>query len=345
MTAKAKTVCVTGASGFIASRVVEELLARGYHVHGTVRSTKDLSKYSYLTDLPGAGKRLKLFAADLLSDGSFDAAIKGCQVVFHMASPYTLSPEDPRKDLVDPAVNGTINVLKTAKKLGVKRVVLTSSMAAISDEPVEGKIFTEDDWNDKSSLTRNAYYYSKAEAERAAWRFVESEKPGFDLVVINPYMVIGPSLSPGLNASNAIFRDLLKGSYPVIMNLNWGFVDVRDAAKAHVLAMEQQNAAGRYLCSGDSLTMKQIVELLREAGYGENYKLPRVDMTNAFGDKLMWLMSYTQGKGVGSYIRTNIGKTMRYDNKKIKRDLGLRFHPARRTILETVGDLENAGHL
>ena len=207
--------------------------------------------------------------------------VAGCDVVIHTASPYVINVKDPQRDLVDPAVKGTLNVLRAAKAAGVRRVVLTSSMAAISDEPVEGKVFTEEDWNERSSLVRNPYYFSKTAAERAAWRFVEDETPGFGLVVINPYMILGPSLGPELNTSNAILRDILTGVYPGLMSLTWGFVDVRDAATAHVLAMENDRATGRYICAGESLSMKEIVALLRDAGYGDGYKLPRLDLTGA----------------------------------------------------------------
>lgn len=163
-----------------------------------------------------------------------------CRSVIHTASPYVIDVEDPQRDLVDPAVNGTLSVLRSAAKAGVERVVLTSSMAAISDEPRDDQVFTEADWNEQSSLKRNPYYFSKAEAERAAWAFVEEEAPSFDLVVINPYMVLGPSLGPSLNTTNQLFRDVLTGVYPGIMSLSWGFVDVRDVARAHVLAMEER---------------------------------------------------------------------------------------------------------
>ena len=340
-----KPVCVTGGSGFIASHIVGELLERGYSVRGTVRSLRQPGKYSFLTQLPGAADRLQLVEADLLTPGSYDAAVTGCDVVMHTASPYFIDVKDPQRDLVDPAVNGTLNVLASAKKAGVRRVILTSSMSAISDEPIEGKVFTEADWNDQSTLTRNPYYYSKTVAERAAWTFMKEQSPPFDLVVINPFMVLGPSLGPELNTTNAIFRDILSGVYPGVMNLTWGLVDVRDVAKAHVLAMETEQAHGRYLTAGDALNMQQIVAILREAGYDKGYKLPRLDLTSRFGDVLGRLLSYTQKAGTGSYLRTHLGKVMRYDTSKVRRDLGLTFRPARDSVLATVESLVQWGHL
>ena len=338
-------VCVTGASGFIAAHVVRDLLERGYAVRGTVRSLAKPERYGYLTSLPGAAERLHLVEAELLTEGAYDEAVAGCEVVMHTASPYAIDVEDPQRDLVDPAVQGTMSVLRSAKAAGVKRVVLTSSMAAISDEPDPDKVFTEADWNERSSLKRNPYYFSKAEAERAAWRFVEEERPPFDLVVINPYMVLGPSLGPALNTTNQIFRDLLTGVYPGILSLGWGLVDVRDVARAHVLAMENDDASGRYLCAGEELSMKAVVEILREAGYAEGFKLPRLDMACSIGDFAARLASYAQPKGTGTYLRTHLGKRMRYDNGKIRRELGLEFTPAKASVLATVEDLFAHGHL
>lgn len=241
-----KPVCVTGASGFIAAHIVRELLAKGYSVRGTVRNSP--GNYPYLLGLPGASDRLELVEAELLSDGAYDRAVEGCDYVMHTASPYEINVKNPQTDLVDPAVNGTETVLESCLKSGgVKRVILTSSIAAITDEPESMKVFTEKDWNTMSSLDRNPYQYSKTLAERAAWDFIMRKRPRFDLVSINPTMVAGPSLGPSLNTTNRMIRDIMKGVFPGIMDINWGFVDVRDVAKAHILAMENDTASGRYL--------------------------------------------------------------------------------------------------
>lgn len=343
--ATAAPVCVTGAAGYIASHLIAQLLARGYRVRGTVRSLKKEKDLAHLRALPGAAERLELVEADLMKAGSFDGAVAGCAYVMHTASPYVLNAKDPQKDLVDPAVNGTITVLESAKKSGsVKRVILTSSMAAITDEPDSDKVLTEADWNDKSTLDRNAYYYSKTLAERAGWAFVEREKPGFDLIVINPFLVVGPSLSMAVNASPQIFVDMLGGVYPGILNLTWGFVDVRDVAKAHILAMETPAAQGRYLCANATLSMREVVTMLVESGYNDR-KLPSLGMDCTLGDYVIRFSSYLQPKGVGSYLRTHIGRVPRFDHGKIVRELGLAFTPLRDSVLDTVADLERWGHL
>jgi dihydroflavonol-4-reductase len=340
-----RPICVTGASGFVAAHIIRELLERGYRVRGTVRGRPMPGKYDFLTTLPGASDQLELVTAELLREGSYDAAMAGCGGVIHTASPYVIDVRDPQRDLVDPAVKGTLNVLRSARSAGVRRVVLTSSMAAITDEPIQGKLLTEDDWNDRSSLDRNPYYFSKTLAERSAWGFVEAEAPGFDLVAINPFMVLGPALGPELNATNAIFRDILMGTYPGILNLSWGLVDVRDVATAHVLAMESDRARGRYICAGEVLSMRDIVVLLEQAGYRDRYALPRRDLTGPIGDFAVKLLSYTRPRGTGSYIRTHLGRTVRYDNRKIRDELGVQFRPARESVIATVEDLVGWGHL
>jgi dihydroflavonol-4-reductase len=252
--------------------------------------------------------------------------------------------EDPQTQLVDPAVKGTTNVLESCDKTGsIQRVVFTSSMAAISDETRTDVVFSERDWNEKSSLTRNPYYYSKMLAERAAWQFME-ENPRFDLVAINPSVVIGSSLCPSLNTSNRIIRDLMAGQYPAIMNLSWVFVDVRDVAKAHALAMTRQEASGRYLCANSTLSMRKIVQLLKRNGYSD-FAFPRIELTSKLADAFVRAASYTYPRGTGSYLRTHIGKAMRFDNQKIQGELGIEFIPVEQSVLDTVEDLLRWGHL
>ncbi|MEI8144401.1 MAG: NAD-dependent epimerase/dehydratase family protein [Alphaproteobacteria bacterium] len=338
-------VLVTGATGFIASHTIADLLAHGYHVRGTVRSFAKAADHAALKALPGASERLELLEAQLLDPHGFDKAAEGCDAVLHMASPYVMDVTDPQKDLVDPAVQGTVNLLKSAAQApSVKRVVVTSSMAAITDEPEADHLLTEADWNTKSSLTRNAYYYSKTMAERAAWSFMDEAKPAFDLVVINPFLVIGPSLTKALNTSNKVFADIVKGQYPAILALTWGFVDVRDVARAHVLALETPSASGRYICAADTVSMRDVVGILREA-LPSARKLPSFGLDHGFGTSLMRLAALTQPPGVGSYLRSHLGRVPRYDNKKIRTELGLTFRDVRKTIAETANDLVAWGHI
>jgi len=340
-----KPICVTGASGFIASYVIRKLLDNGYTVRATVRGLTRGNKYEYLTSLPGAAERLELVQAELLTEGSYDEAIAGCEYVIHTASPYVFDVKDPQHDLVDPALKGTLNVLQACGKSGsVKKVVLTSSVAAVFDEPISGHVYTEKDWNETSSLTRNPYFYSKTLAERSAWNYIEKENPAFELIVVNPSVAIGPSLVPSLNTSNQILRDVLAGTYPMIMSISWGFVDVRDVAHAHILAMENEKAKGRYLCTSETLSMSEVVSILREAGYS-NYKLPKMKMTGRVGNAMVKILVSTQPKGLRTFIRTHVGRGVEYDNSKIRQELGISFRSVKESILEAVKDLFRWKHI
>jgi dihydroflavonol-4-reductase len=337
------TIAVTGVTGFIAAHACQQLLARGYMVRGTARNPAKLAD-TKLPALPGASDRLQVIAADLLKPGGFVEAFAGCAAVLHMASPYTLESKDPQRELVDPAVEGTLQVLQAAAATpSVQRVVLTSSMAAVTDEP-DGRVLTEADWNTKSSLARNPYYFAKAEGERAAWAFMAREKPAFDLVVINPFLVIGPSLTPGLNTSNQIIVEALTGVFPAIMELTWGMVDVRDVALAHILAMDAPDAGGRYLCAAESISMRQLVDTLKPLSKPGD-KLPTRAIDFWLGSTIGRWFAFTQPPGAASYMKTHLGRTPRFDTTKIERGLGLKYRDIRATIAETVADLREWKHL
>jgi dihydroflavonol-4-reductase len=337
------TILVSGATGFIAGHTIEKLLAQGHDVVATVRNANDTAKTAYLMAMPGATAHLTLVSAQLTSPNPFDAYVD-VDIIMHMASPYVMNVKDPQRDLVDPAVEGTLSMLRAAAKSPrVKRVVLTSSMAAITDEP-DGRVLTEADWNSKSTLTRNPYYMSKATAERAAWDFMEREKPGFDLVVINPFLVIGPAHSAAINTSNQTFVDMIKGVYPAIMAIDWGFVDVRDVADAHIAVMNAPAASGRYICASAKMTMAEVVALMRAKGYGGT-KLPKLDLSGGIGTALMRVASYFQPTGIGSYLRTHLDRVPRFDNSKIKKDLGITFRSPADSIADTLTDLAKWGHI
>jgi len=342
-------VCVTGATGFIAAHIIKLLLQEGYHVNATVRSLKDKEKYQFLVDFEPSGteeskRKLKFFEANLTVDGSFDQALAGCTYVLHTASPYVLTVRDPQKDLVDPAVKGTLTVLQSCSKIdSVKKVVITSSVAAITDSPDPNHVYTEADWNKESTLSRNPYYYSKRLAEEAGWDYVKKNSPKFELVAVNPFLVIGPELSPtSVNTSNAIFQDLLSGKFPAIIALIWGVVDVRDVAKAHVLAMKNPKANGRYLLCAATKTMKEAVDVLKPKY--PDYALP----TSVMDGSLMTgfikhIGSHFQPAGTGSYLRTNLGRALKFDNSKVKNDLGMEFIDPNQTFIDTCDDLVKRG--
>ncbi|KAL3622545.1 hypothetical protein CASFOL_033956 [Castilleja foliolosa] len=247
-----KVVCVTGASGYIASWLVKLLLHRGYFVKGTVRNLSDPKKVEHLLALEGADESLKLFEANLVDEGSFDSVVDGCEAVFHTASPVFLKAEDPQTELIDPAVKGTINVLRSCKKVSsIKRVVITSSIASVmfNSNPLKPDVVVDETWvSDPKFCQENKEYYalSKTLAEKAAWKFAEEN--GLDLVTIHPGYVLGPLLQPTLNLTSEGIVSLIKEGKRLIRN--GMYVDVRDVALAHILAIEEPSASGRYILIG-----------------------------------------------------------------------------------------------
>jgi dihydroflavonol-4-reductase len=338
-------VLVTGASGYLGCEIVGQLLARGYDVRGTTRDVAKAKADGYVTGLDGASDRLRLFEAELMSPGAYDAAVEGCERVIHLASPFAVTVGDPQRDLVDPAVEGSISVLEAAARTGtVKRVVLTSSMAAITDSP-DGTVISEEIWNTQSSLTRNPYYYSKAEAERAAWGFVEHANPGFDLVVTNPAYALGPSLIPSLNESSRWLVSLTNGETPAILDLQLPAVDVRDVAEAHIRAMESPSASGRYLLLAGVRSSRQVVDLLREHGWGDRYRLPSLPLDNRVGNLVVRIAANLRPAGTRSYLKTHLGGDFKFDSSKAERELGISYRDVDQTILDAMDDLERWGHL
>jgi dihydroflavonol-4-reductase len=348
-----KAVLVTGIGGFVACHILEVLLQRGYCVRGTVRS-KSPQNIKHVLEIFDKYKKqnpdltLELFEADLLLDGSFDAAVNGCEYVIHTASPFVLDVTDNQRDLVEPAVSGTLNVLRACDKFGVKKVVLTSSIAAITEAGVKTntkpmKIYTENDYNVESSVSHNPYYYSKYMAEKEAVQFVENLKKekgdqAFKLVILNPTLVWGPNHRKTVNQSVLIVDMALRGEFPFIFNLNWCVVDVRDVAKAHILALENENASGRYICGNETISMKYLCEVIHKH-FPYMKKVPRSYMRGHVGDMLIYLDSLRRKIGLGTYIRSNIGKICFVDNSKIVSELKMTFSPMQQTIIDTVQNL------
>ncbi|OAE30730.1 hypothetical protein AXG93_402s1430 [Marchantia polymorpha subsp. ruderalis] len=242
------TVVVTGANGLIASWVVKLLLERGYTVRGAVRNPDDTKKVGHLLQLPGANERLILCKADLLNEGAYDGVVAGADGVFHTASPFFMkNMTNPEERFLSPAVRGTLNVLKSAAKAkSVKRVVLTSSTDTVAHnrESKDPNVVVDETWWRRS---RAWYALSKLTAEKAAWDFVKDID--FDLLVMNPSMVIGPLLQNSLNSSTGIILNVITGATKEYTNFATGCVNVRDTALAHVLAYEMPSAEGRYILS------------------------------------------------------------------------------------------------
>lgn len=286
LSSKDGPVCVTGASGFLALHLVEQLLGKGYTVVGTVRSSSDEAKMSPLRSLQkkyGEDKLRLVDGVDCLKSDSFDPAVAKCVGVFHTASPFRFDIEDPMKDLVVPAVEGTNACLNASKRAGtVKRVIVTSSFACIVNM---GKYpfdytYSSKDWNTVSKPDQdgkfpapsgpNGYRYSKIAAEKAAWDFAAQDDCPFDVACINPPMIIGtnynvPKSEADLNTSSAIVLKVLLGKQAPNPN-SMGFVDAADVARAHIAAYEHPEAGGRrFLCATDEVPLwTELAEIVKE---------------------------------------------------------------------------------
>ena len=264
-------VLVTGASGFIALHCINQLLEAGHEVRGTVRS---LSRKDELESaLKKQGRDVSAFElseADLSKEDGWDDAVKGCDYVLHVASPFILGVPKHEDELIKPAVSGVDFVVKAAIKHKVKRVVLTSSGASITDTHDGKTHFTEDDWTDVNHPKTTAYYKSKTLAEMHAWDLVNAQtgKSKTELAVINPTVVLGPTLTEDIGTSNDFIRQILVGKVPAAANLHFGFVDVRDVAAAHIMAMTHKKAAGeRFIASAKEMWLIELTTFLNQAGY------------------------------------------------------------------------------
>jgi len=267
------TVLVTGGSGFVGGHVILQLLAAGHTVRTTVRSlTKEAAVRDTLAQAGASNlDRLTFFAADLEKDAGWAEAVAGCEYVQHVASPFPIAQPKDENELIRPAVDGTLRVLRAARDAGVKRVVQTSSFAAIGyghghrDTP-----YDETDWTDVNGPAVQPYMKSKTLAERAAWDFIEREGNGMELAVVNPVGIFGPALNGDLSTSIELVKRMLEGKLPGAPRLYLGAVDVRDVAGMQVKAMTDPAAAGqRFLATaGGVVSMFEMAGMLR-SGLGE----------------------------------------------------------------------------
>jgi nucleoside-diphosphate-sugar epimerase len=339
-----KPVLVTGATGYVAGRLVEKLLKEGITVHAAVRTPDNKEKTKYLDELaeklPGS---IKYFKADLLDEGSFDEAMKGCELVFHTASPFVRSVKDPQKDLVDPAKKGTRNVLEAANRTdSVKRVVVTSSCAAIYGDgkdvlSMPNQELKEDIWNTSSSLDHQPYSFSKTEAEREAWKMAEAQDK-WDLVTVNPSFVLGPGINPfGTSESFAIMKQIGNGDFKMgAPEFNIGCVDVRDLAEAHYQAGMKPEAKGRYIVSGENSGFGQLAGMIKE-------KYPNYPIgTRKLPKFMIWLLAPTVGM-TRKEVKLNVGFPWKANNSKSINELGITYRPLKDTVTEFFGQLVDAG--
>ncbi|GJM97057.1 hypothetical protein PR202_ga13955 [Eleusine coracana subsp. coracana] len=350
---KGETVMVTGASGFIGSCVVRGLLDRGYSIHAGVLNPDDKAETDHLHALAaGAGEgRLRVFRCDLLDGAALLDAARGCSGVFHLASPCTVDRvDDPQvltyrvdgilllaptgsrltcsirswlqKQMMVPAIEGTLNVLRAAKKAGaVRRVVVTSSVSAIVPNRgwPAGEVVDERCWTDIDYCEKNGVWYpaSKALAEKAAWKFAEEN--GLDVVAVNPGTVMGPMIPPTINASMAMFLRLLEGCTEDYLDFFMGPVHLEDVALAHITLFENPAASGRHICVESICHWSDFAAKVAELY--PNYKVPKFPKDTQPG-----------------LVRAKVG------SKKLIA-LGMQFRPMEQIIRDAVESLKSRGYI
>ncbi len=343
---KSKPVLVTGATGYVASWLIKKLLENGVTVHAAVRNPNKKEKIAHLNAIAKKSTgSIKYFKSDLLQKGSYAEAMKDCELVYHTASPFITDVNDPQKDLVDPAVKGTQNVLETANQTpSVKRVVVTSSCAsiytdAIDCQKVPNGILTEKIWNTTASLDYQPYSYSKTMAEKKAWE-INQEQSQWDLVVINPSFVLGPFLNTQSVTSESfnILKQLGDGTMKMgVPKMGIGVVDVRDVADAHIKAGFTPSATGRYITSGHNTNFLEIsISLVPK--FGEKFPIPK----KALPKWLLMLIGPLANKYfTRKFIKNNVNIQWKADNSKIKNELDINFISLQKTVEDAFQVLVN----
>ncbi len=316
MPVKKKIVLVTGASGFIAKHCIVRLLNEGYAVRGSLRSPNRADEVRAAIATKAPTDDLTFVTLDLMSDDGWADAVKSCTFVQHVASPFPSSDPDDENDLIIPAREGALRAVRFAAKANVKRVVLTSSMAAVAygNENGPDYVYDEKDWSNIEGDI-SAYLKSKTIAERAAWDFMETAEAGkMQLSVINPGAVLGPLLDGTYSTSGELVRKLLAGDVPACPEIGFSCIDVRDVADAHYSAMIMPVAAGRrYLLIESYAWMLDISKILYEAGY----KTPTKRLPN-FMVHIMAMFDKTV-----RMIKRGLGKKENVSNKRLREELGI----------------------
>ena len=326
-----KTVLVTGGSGFLAGWCIIDLLQRGYRVRTTVRDpSRERDVHAAVESQVGQGPHLTVHQADLMSDDHWDNIIEGCDYVLHVASPFPpKQPKDP-DDLILPAREGTLRVLRTALDRDVKRIVVTSSIAAIRlAKGAQAKVLDEDDWTDPDDPSLTPYVRSKTIAELAAWDLVNQRGEQDRLTTINPGAIIGPILHDDVSYSLQAIQRLLDGG-PGVPRLGFSFVDVRDVADLEIRAMTAPEAAGqRFIAVTQFMWMVDAGKVLRERLGDEASKVP----TRTVPDLVVRGLALFDG-GIRSVVG-GLGKKQEVSSEKARTTLGWSPRPIEDTIAET----------
>lgn len=322
-------VCVTGAAGFIASHVIVDLLDDGNAVHATVRNLGDNAKRSHLDVLkeryPGM---LTLFEADLLEPGGLDAALEGCDALIHTAAAVILSAPDPQKQIIDVAVKGTQNVLDSvARTPSVKRIVMTSSIAAVMSFDQQDKTYTEDDWCTSDDIRLDPYGIGKAQSERLLWAFADQHADRIKAVAINPSVVIGPPLAKHHTRTSLSFiRGLVGWTIPACAPMQLHLVDVGDVAQGHVRALTSDKAVGhRIIFSERQLSMLEISKVL-----SRKYRTP----TRVLPRFALYIAAYMKKRHSLRIVRASANQRCHFKSDRPAELLGITLRNTEESILE-----------
>ncbi|GAB4034401.1 SDR family oxidoreductase [Spirosoma gilvum] len=343
-TDKQEIVLVTGGTGFVGVHCILQLLQKGYHVKTTVRSLKrkdevvKMLKNGGITDF----SCLTFVEADLTKDANWDKAVDGCDYVLHVASPIDLSIPKDENEMIRPAVDGTLRVLKAARDGGVRRVVMTSNFGAIGYSHTDTtKVITEESWTDPNEPGLSAYNKSKVMAERAAWNFMAKEGGNLELSVVNPVGIFGPALGPDLSSGFELLKRILDGSMKRVPNMTLSIVDVRDVADLHIRTMTSPVANGqRFLAiAGETMTLPEIAQLMNHKFGG---KLKHIS-TKRIPDwiiRIAALFSPTAKNLVPMLSRYRTAS-----NEKARTLLGWNPRTNEEALMATVDSLMQFGHL
>tara|TARA_B110000495_G_scaffold41518_1_gene33836 strand:+ start:1936 stop:2943 length:1008 start_codon:yes stop_codon:yes gene_type:complete len=332
-----KKVLLTGISGYIANHCAVELLKNGYAVRGSLRNmSKSEEVIKAIKNEVDLIDDLEFCKLDLLDDKGWDEAMNGCEYVLHVASPYiTTEPKDPNT-LIRPAIEGTQRALKAAKKAGVKRIVITSSVVSMLGDADKSININENTWSNVDARNISSYAKSKTLAEKSAWDFIESqEDPKLELTVINPGPVFGPSLNGNTDgASMKMFKEMLDGKMPMLPQSSINMSDVRDIAKIHVLALETPNANGRRFIVTTEIPykFKDIAQVLKDDGYK---KVSTKEAPNLFLNFMSYFVSDIRG------MRPFIGKTYTADVSATKKVFNWQPISLEKTVLDTAKSIQS----
>jgi nucleoside-diphosphate-sugar epimerase len=337
-------VLVTGGSGFIGAHCIIQLLNAGYMVRTTVRNLAREEEVRSMIRQGGVepGERLEFFAADLTTDAGWPEAVAGCAYVLHVASPFPPAAPKNEDELIVPAREGALRVLRAARDAGVKRVVLTSSYAAIGyGQPQQKTPFNEENWTDPNGDDVRAYVRSKTLAERAAWDFIAKEGGALELSVVNPVGVFGPVLGPDYSTSILLVQRLMDGAMPGCPRLFFGCVDVRDVAGMHIECMTNPAAKGeRFLAlAGEFLSIAQIARILKRRLGPVAKRVPTMELPD------FMVRVAAMGDPAVQQILPELGKRKDGSNEKARRLLGWKFISNEDCLVATAQSMLDMGLL